>query len=159
MEKLDELGFSEVVVGIEMGAKGSAPEAFQLDSTAISVAFDTVGGEVLSNLLRPLAPRGVLVSIGFVGGQRPTVDLADIVSSEKRIVGYSLHASSSEELAESLGDLLSDIGPDLRPVIDSDCSPERIDEAYARLDDRDLIGSVLLRFSANETDENERMSL
>ncbi|WP_205299986.1 zinc-binding alcohol dehydrogenase family protein [Pantoea sp. Tr-811] len=52
------------------------------------LAFDPVGGELLGSMVAALRARGALISIGFVGGMSASIDVADLVIEEKRILGY-----------------------------------------------------------------------
>lgn len=110
------------------------------------IAMDPVGGPLLGQMLRSLAHRGRLVSIGFTAGKESLLDLVDVVVHEKSVAGYSVTFESDEELAWAIDDLaaLADKGL-LKPVIDSTYAMEDFERGYSRLTSRQAIGSVILR--------------
>jgi NADPH:quinone reductase len=109
-------------------------------------AFDPVGGPMLNQLLQSVRPRGTVVAIGFTGGKEPAFDIVDMIVHEKRIVGYSLHAETDEDVSAALADVVALAeGGHLKPVIDSTVSIEEFEKGYARLASRQTIGSVVLR--------------
>lgn len=109
------------------------------------IAMDPVGGPLLGQMMRSLAHRGRLVSIGFTGGKESLLDLVDAVVHEKSLVGYSVTFVSDEELAWAFDDLaaLAEKGP-LKPVIDSTYAMEDFERGYSRLTSRQAVGSVIL---------------
>jgi NADPH2:quinone reductase len=110
------------------------------------LAFDPVGGPMLNQLLRSVRPRGTVVAIGFTGGKEPAFDVVDMIVHEKRIVGYSLHAETDEDVSAALADLGAlAAGGHLKPVIDSTVSIEEFEKGYGRLASRQAVGSVVLR--------------
>jgi NADPH:quinone reductase-like Zn-dependent oxidoreductase len=72
--------------------------------------------------------------------------IAVVSSSEKSVVGYSLHAETDEEVSPALIELraLAAKGQ-LKPVIDSTVSIEDFERGYSRLASRKAVGSVILR--------------
>ncbi|WP_082511961.1 zinc-binding alcohol dehydrogenase family protein [Rhizobium sp. Root1204] len=110
------------------------------------LAFDPVGGEVLGQLLSALTTRGAVVSIGFVGGVTASINVADVVIYEKRVLGYDAWLETNEDVAVALKAIKGFInGGLLRPSIDSTFPMEQFAEAYERLLSRQATGTILLR--------------
>lgn len=109
------------------------------------LAFDPVGGAVLSQPLTSVAPRGTVVAIGFAGGVRTTLDTVDLIVHEKRLLGYDLHLETDEDIARVLPQLYALISQGLlRPLIDSTFTLEEAERGYQRLASREAVGAVVL---------------
>lgn len=116
------------------------------DGQGADLAFDPVGGELLGQLVRALRPRGALVSIGFVGGMSASIDVADLVIEEKRILGYDAWLETDEDVATAFTAIHGFVAKGLlRPLIDSRYALEDHAAAYARLASREATGSILLK--------------
>lgn len=110
------------------------------------LAFDPVGGELLGPLVGALRTRGALVSIGFVGGMSASIDVADLVIEEKRVLGYDAWLETDDEVAAAFIAIRRFIDKGLlRPVIDSRFALIEHAAAYARLASREATGSILLK--------------
>ncbi|ORM71076.1 quinone oxidoreductase family protein [Pantoea rwandensis] len=107
------------------------------------LAFDPVGGDLFGLLFQATRRRGRVVSIGFTGGRSVSLDLLDMIASERVIEGYSLHADSREQAAEGLRKLskLAFSGA-LNPIIDSSWPIDEFEQGYTRLLSRAAVGSV-----------------
>ncbi|WP_437773996.1 zinc-binding dehydrogenase [Arthrobacter sp. KNU40] len=81
------------------------------------------------------------------GGKNPSLDLVDIISNEKKILGYALHAQSTDATSKDLV-AVSKLAAQgrLKPVIDSRYPLEDFECAYTRLSSRHAVGSILLNF-------------
>ncbi|MFF0109997.1 hypothetical protein [Streptomyces hirsutus] len=66
---------------------------------------DPVGGERLGELLRAVPPRATVVSLGFAGGQRANIDVADLIAGEKHLTAYALHSESEENTTRGLAEI------------------------------------------------------
>lgn len=109
------------------------------------LACDPVGGALLGQLLGALRPRGAVVSIGFVGGVTATLDVADVVVHEKRVLGYDAWLETDADIAAAfdfIGQGLTE--GRLRPMIDSVFPLGQFEAAYARLASRQAAGAILL---------------
>jgi len=110
------------------------------------LAFDPVGGELLGPLVGALRTRGALVSIGFVGGMSASIDVADLVIEEKRVLGYDAWLETDDEVAAAFIAIRRFIDKGLlRTVIDSRFALIEHAAAYARLASREATGSILLK--------------
>lgn len=110
------------------------------------VAMDPVGGPLLGQMLRALGHRGRLVSIGAVAGNDVQIDLWDVVTQERSIIGFSVNFDSDQHLAFALDELgtLARTGQ-LKPAIDSIHAIGDLENGYSRLASRKATGSVILR--------------
>lgn len=125
------------------------PVATTLDLTGgvgADLAFDPVGGSLFGQLLRAVRSNGTLVSIGFTGGNEPSLNLFDLIAGQKHVVGYGLHAEADEDLADALTEVVALAAKgDLRPVIDTTVSIDEFEKGYERLASRKAVGSIVLR--------------
>ena len=109
------------------------------------LAFDPVGGALLGTLLSAVRTRGAVVSIGFVGGTAASIDVADVVIHEKRVLGYDAWLETDADVASALTALRGFIARGLlQPVIDSAFPLPEFDAAYQRLASRQAVGTILL---------------
>jgi NADPH2:quinone reductase len=109
------------------------------------MAFDPVGGAVLAQLVKSVAPRGTVVAIGFAGGVATTLDTVDLIVHEKRLLGYDLHLEADEDVGRVLNALRPLITQGLlRPLIDSTFTLEEAERGYQRLASREAVGAVVL---------------
>lgn len=112
------------------------------------LAFDPVGGSLLRELVKSVCVRGSIVSIGFAGGADASVDLAEIVIHEKRLLGYDAWLETDEAVANAFNSIFTFVEKGIvRPVIDSAWTLKEFEKAYQRLDSRQAIGTILLRLS------------
>ena len=111
-------------------------------------AFDPVGGKLFGILYRSTRKRGRIVSIGFTGGKEVSLDLLDLIVSEKVIEGYAVHNDTPEQDREGL-QKLSELAATgfLKPFIDSEYSLECAEQGYERLLSRKATGSIILNLA------------
>ncbi|WP_029770592.1 zinc-binding dehydrogenase [Pseudogulbenkiania sp. MAI-1] len=115
------------------------------DGRGADIAMDPVGGRLAGQMLRALAHRGRLVSIGFTAGKEAQIDLVNVVVHEKSAVGFSVNFDSDEDLASALDELAALTAKGLlKPVIDSAYAIEDFERGYSRLTSRQAVGSVIL---------------
>ncbi|POD70919.1 quinone oxidoreductase [Pseudomonas syringae group genomosp. 3] len=118
------------------------------DGKGAELAFDPVGGDVTGEMMRSLATGGLLISIGFTGGQRAEINLVDVLVNEKGMRGYTVHAESAHAVRSALQTILEMAAAEkLKPVIDSSYPMESFEEAYTRLTSREAIGSIVVQLS------------
>lgn len=109
------------------------------------LALDPVGGAMLRSLLSAVRTRGAVVSIGFVGGAMASLDVADVVIQEKRVLGYDAWLETDADVEAALKSIRRFIADGLlRPSIDSTYPLEQFDAAYERLSSRKATGTILL---------------
>jgi NADPH2:quinone reductase len=109
-------------------------------------AFDPVGGPLMNQLLRSLRRRGSLVSIGFTGGMAATINVADLLSDERHILGYSLHCEADDDIYPAFANLVGLAEQEhVRPIIDMVVQLEDFNLGYERLTSRQAVGSIVMR--------------
>lgn len=116
------------------------------DGVGADLAFDPVGGALLGQLLSALRTRGAVVSIGFAGGSTASLNVADVVIHEKRVLGYDAWLETDEDVDAALDAIQGHVAAGrLQPSIDSAYPLEHFQDAYARLLSRQAAGSILLQ--------------
>ena len=115
----------------------------------VDVVMDPVGGDRFTDSLRPLAPAGRLLVVGFTGGEIPTVKVNRLLLNNIDVVGVGWgawtlrHPGSLREQWQGLAGLLESgrlapPAPEVYPL-------ERAAEAVASLENRTARGKVVLR--------------
>ncbi len=106
----------------------------------IDVLFDSVGSATLPRSLRAIARAGRVVVIGATSGPLAEIDLRTLFWRQASIRGSTM--ATAREFEQVL-DWLAE--GKVRPVIDRAYPFEAAEEAFARLDDPELFGKVVLR--------------
>lgn len=108
-------------------------------------AFDVVGGPELRDLALALRQRGSVVCIGFSGSTEGSLDIADLVIQEKRVLGYDAHLESESDVYKVLNQLMTLAAAGaVAPRIDSRYAMSDYAQAYARLESRKAMGTILI---------------
>lgn len=105
----------------------------------VDVVFEHVGGEVFEGSLRCLAWAGRLVTCGATAGSQVAIDLRHLFFKSQSILGSTM--GSRSEFA-SVVDLLGN--GSLEPVVGLVLPLEKIAEAHAALEAREVIGKVVI---------------
>jgi len=136
-------------------AEGGAflPGLRALDLPAPRVVLDTVGAAYLDQNLRALAPRGVVVTIGLLGGARAELDLGLLLARRARLQGSVLRSRAVEEKRALAAALRADVLPLLRdgrvrPVLDAVLPFADVARAHERLAADDTFGKLVLDWDA-----------
>ena len=101
--------------------------------------IDHVGTDTFERSLRCLGRGGRYVTCGATSGHELKTDFRLVFFKSLSILGSTLGAS--HELATIL-DLVS--AGRLKPVVDSVCPLDRVADAHARLESREVFGKVVL---------------
>ena len=135
-------GAHEVAVD-ESGAAANAYGPYHL-------ILESVGGEVLGNVLPMLAPEGTCVSFGISGGTEVTFNAQELyLTGGAKLYGFILfHEVTARPASAGLARLvrLVDEGR-LKPSIEVQAPWAEIGEVAARLIDRGYTGKAVLRVS------------
>jgi NADPH:quinone reductase len=67
----------------------------------VDVVVDGVGGSFTGEALASLAPGGTLVSVGYSGGKKASIDVTDVIWRSARIRGFMFTLFSPQTLAEA----------------------------------------------------------
>jgi NADPH:quinone reductase len=124
----------------------SYEEIGELDD--IDVAFDPVGGPVLSACISSLRPLGAAIAIGFAGGAWEPVDPARLVGRNVGVIGFylgRLMGFRPELVQQEVDELLAlwRRGA-LRPVVGAEFPLEQVNEAQDLIASRKSTGKVVL---------------
>lgn len=65
------------------------------------VVIDGIGGEVLSEALRVLAPGGSLTTLGYSASRKVTIDVIDLIIPQTSIQGFSLFSQPQAAVTEA----------------------------------------------------------
>lgn len=81
------------------------------DGRGVDIVIDGVGGPVTGEALGCLAPGGHLMSVGYSGGTKATIDVTDLIWRTAHVHGFMFNLFSTETIRaanEALLDLLVD---------------------------------------------------
>jgi NADPH2:quinone reductase len=114
----------------------------------VDLVVDPVGGDRFTDSLRSLAPLGRLLVIGFTAGDIPTVRVNRLLLNniDVRGVGWGAYALPRPGFVRRQWDELVPFleSGAIDPPISGTYPLERAGEALARLDDRSVLGKVVL---------------
>jgi NADPH:quinone reductase len=121
--------------------------ARRTEGRGVDVVLDGVAGPFTGDALASLAPGGTLVSVGYSGGMKTTINVTDIIWRSARVVGFMFPMFAPAAIAEAnqaLFDLLA--RKKLRPVVARTFPLAEAAEAQRHLIVDRPYGRVLLRF-------------
>jgi NADPH:quinone reductase-like Zn-dependent oxidoreductase len=127
---------------LKLGAHEAIPTGEALREP-VDIVVDTVGAATWKHTLRSVRPGGRVVTAGATTGSDVALDLPRIFYRQVSVIG-----STSGSRADTLRMLRFMEAANLRPIIDSVHSLERIHEAFARLQEPDLFGNVVVDIAA-----------
>lgn len=106
----------------------------------VDVVVNFTGGDTWVKSMRALHRQGRLLTCGATAGYDPTEDLRFIWTFELQVLG------SNGWMREDLGTLLDLMKQGrLKPVIDRELPLERVNEAFALLEERKVFGKVVVK--------------
>jgi NADPH2:quinone reductase len=115
---------------------------------AADVVFDPIGGERLGESLRVLAPGGRLLSVGFAGGEIPSLAVNRLLLRNADVVGVNWGGFVTEdpEAARAEAQTIARLAESghIRPVVGSVRPLEQAAEALADIAERRSTGKVVL---------------
>lgn len=114
----------------------------------VDVVVDPVGGDRFTDSLRCLAPLGRLLVIGFTAGDIPTVKVNRLLLNniDVRGVGLGAYAARHEGFTRRQWSELLPLleSANIIPPVDGTYPLSRTGEAVARLEDRAVLGKVVI---------------
>jgi NADPH:quinone reductase len=140
VELVRDAGAHEVVVdasGADVGAHGP-----------YHAILDSVGGEVLGNVLSALGARGTCVTFGVSGGVEATLDVRSFyLTGGARLYGFILfYEVAARPAADGLARLVRLVAQgSLRPRIEVEAPWQEVGEVAERLTQRGFTGKAVLR--------------
>ena len=124
---------------VELGAHAAFESGARLPER-VDAVMETVGAATWAHSVKSLRPGGTIVISGATSGPNPSsAELTRIFFLELKVVGSTM--GTKEELAGLLS-LCANSG--VRPVIDSVLPLTGARDAFARMDQGDVFGKVLL---------------
>ncbi len=122
----------------------------ELGAHSVDVIIDFVGSRYWPAHSRLLAPRGRLVVVGLLGGNRPAeVDFGQLLVRQQRIVAMVLRSRSAQEKVALTRRFIRNTLPHVRsgaarPIIDEVFPFSEVRKAHERMEQNDNIGKIVL---------------
>src|ERR1700674_4602020 len=115
--KARELGFEDV---IDLTTEGLADGVRRITAgKGVDIVIDSIGGTVTAEALSSLGLGGVLITLGYSGGRKTTIDVTDLIWKGARMAGFSLFAQSPTAIATAWRDIIPLIaGGSARPIVE-----------------------------------------
>lgn len=136
-------GAHETVVG------GPAELRDALRPVSPTLVIDPLGGEFTPAALRALEPGGRVVVFGVAAGDRSTLDLAMLYRKAAIVQGHAALTMSPADVRQALEACLTSLATSrLQVHVDELLPLERVNEAHARLVDRNVTGKLVLAVGA-----------
>jgi NADPH:quinone reductase-like Zn-dependent oxidoreductase len=110
----------------------------------VNLALDMVGGEVLINTIKSMAPGGRIVSVGAHAGEKVEIDFIELFRKHIAIFGCG---RSTRAVGEHVLDLVT--AGKLKPVIERVLPLNDAAQAHQLLEDRACFGRLLLELESN----------
>jgi len=120
------------------------------EGSGADVILDVVGGDYVARDLSCLALDGRIACIATQGGSTGEIDLSMLLHKRATVLGSSLRPRTAEqkaEIARGLRERIWPLLPERRaivPVVDATYAFEHADQAHARLEARQNIGTIVL---------------
>lgn len=114
----------------------------------LDVCFEMIGGDTFLNLARSMRWGGRIAPIGFVGGEIPNLPMNLPLLKGFSVVGVFEGAwaekcpSEARDAADKIMNWIAE--GELKPLIDRVLDLERASEAFRALEDREVIGRIVL---------------
>lgn len=134
-----ERGADHVIV---TGAEGLADAAAKFHPT---VVFDGLGDGFTGAAIEVLEPHGRLVIYGASAGQEGTISLQSLYGKGIQVLGYAGLLESDDAMNSAIGLALKALAAgELSVPIDSAPRLEQVNEAFQRIQDRNVNGKLVL---------------
>src|SRR5271156_1298670 len=137
------LGFEDVV---DLTAEGLAEGVRRITAgKGVDIVIESIGGTVTSEALSSLGPGGVLITLGYSGGRKTTIDVTDLIWKRARMAGFSLFAQSPTAVADAWRNILPLIvGGSVKPLVERVYPLSEAGEALRHLIEDRPFGKVIL---------------
>ncbi len=151
LEKARPLGLDHALL-VARDAPRFADEVRRLTGgRGCPLVLDFVGAAYARENLAALAPRGVLVVVGTMGGAEAATDLRVLMQRRASVVGTTLRMRPLDEKIAATQAFARDVLPlvaagRVRPVVDEVLPAERAREAHERMERNESFGKLVLRF-------------
>jgi NADPH:quinone reductase len=138
-----ELGFEDV---IDLTREGLADGVRRITAgRGVDIVIESIGGTVTSAALSSLGLGGVLITLGYSGGRKTTIDVTDLIWKRARMAGFSLFAQSPTAIVSAWRDIVPLIvGGSVKPIVERVYSFGEAGEALRHLIEDRPFGKVVL---------------
>jgi NADPH2:quinone reductase len=111
----------------------------------VDIVIESIGGGVTSAALSSLGLGGVLITLGYSGGRKTTIDVTDLIWKRARMAGFSLFAQSSTAIVSAWRDIIPLIvGGSVKPIVERVYPLREAGEALRHLIEDRPFGKVVL---------------
>ncbi|RSL18386.1 NADPH2:quinone reductase [Edaphobacter aggregans] len=98
-EQAKVLGFNEVIdTSVEKLTDGVRRIT---DGYGADIIIDGIGGEVLSEAVKTLAPGGSLITLGYSASRKTTIDVTSLIVSQTSIRGFNMFSQPQAIIADA----------------------------------------------------------
>jgi len=138
-----ELRFENV---IDLTGEGLADGVRRItDGKGADIVIESIGGTVTSEALSSLGLGGVLITLGYSGGRKTTIDVTDLIWKRARMVGFSLFAQSPATIATAWQEIIPLIvSGSVKPIVERVYPLGEAAEALRHLIEDRPLGKVVL---------------
>ena len=98
-EQAKALGFDEVI-DTSLEKLGDGVRRIT-DGYGADIVIDGIGGEVLSEAIKVLAPGGSLTTLGYSASRKATIDVTDLIVPQTSILGFSMFSQPQVAVTEA----------------------------------------------------------
>lgn len=152
LARCEELGLEH---GILIAAQGGGAPSFAADVHALTggrgadIVIDTVGAAYLEENVRALAPRGVIVCLGLLGGAQGSLPMGLLLGKRASLVGSVLRSRPLEEKIALAQRFAREALPairrgELRPIVDRVLPITSIADAHRAMEADANVGKIVL---------------
>jgi len=111
----------------------------------IDIVIESIGGTVTSEALSSLGLGGVLITLGYSGGRKTTIDVTDLIWKRARMASFSLFAQSPTAIVAAWRDIIPLISSGLvKPIVERVYPLGEAGEALRHLTEDRPFGKVVL---------------
>jgi NADPH2:quinone reductase len=141
--KARELGFDDVV---DLTREGLTDGVRRITAgRGVDIVIESIGGTVTSAALSSLGLGGVLITLGYSGGRKTTIDVTDLIWKRARMAGFSLFAQSSTAIVSAWRDIIPLIvSGSVKPIVERVFPRGEAGEALRHLTEDRPFGKVVL---------------
>jgi NADPH2:quinone reductase len=115
----------------------------------VHVVLDMVAGDYLNKNLSALAPRGILLLIGLLGGRMANIDVAKLLMKQVVLTGTTLRSQGLEVKATLAGEVNKDLMEGFsvgqyQSCVQAQFSLENVAQAHQLMESGDSVGKIVL---------------
>jgi NADPH:quinone reductase len=139
--------------GINYRTEDFAARALELTGgRGVDVILDWIGASYLGKHIEILKPRGRLVIIGLMGGNKAEIALAPLLTKRLRILGSVLRTQSGEEKTALARAFTRQVLPllesgEVRPIVDRVYPVHDVEEAHQHMKENRHFGKIVLTWT------------